>query len=404
MSHEYIKANSSNKLYFLCLIYAERGVSKSGPLNLALLIDASGSMGGESKLEKAKEAAKMFVGGLQEDFLSVYSFGDSVREIVPSQVVSNKSRINSAIDEIELEGGTALFNALRRVRDNLKRTKAASLTNRLIVITDGCPTSDEPMFSSNNEWKDYSEKFAIETIENGISITAIGVGSDYNEIILSPLAAKSGGDFKHIKSASELKGYLQQQLRSLQKIVVGNCILHIIITPGSECTVFSHRDVLSEGNDIKVQLGSLEEGTLEVAGEIVLNPKPPGTFRIAKVFLGYDDPISGAIGARTEPVNVIVNLTGRVDLMMKGRNGRVIDRVTTYKTTMDVIQAAQTGRQSEATQRIGELTKRPDLDSETKRELESLLVEQQKTGRLDTKQLLSQTQRIMEGKKKEGES
>jgi hypothetical protein len=90
--------------------------------------------------------------------------------------------------------------------------------------------------------------------------------------------------------------------------------------------------------------------------------------------------------------------------MMKGRNGRVIDRVTTYKTTMDVIQAAQTGRQSEATQRIGELTKRPDLDSETKRELESLLVEQQKTGRLDTKQLLSQTQRIMEGKKKEGES
>lgn len=403
-SHEHIKANSLNKLYFLSSVYAEKAASKYGPLNLALLIDASGSMGAEDKLEQAKEAAKMFVNGLQEDFLSVYSFSDSVREIVPVQVVSNKGKINNAIGAIELEGGTALFKALRQVRDNLKRTKATSMANRLIVITDGCPTSDEQLFTSDSEWKRYSEKFAIETLEKGISITAIGVGSDYNETILSALGAKSGGEFKHIKSASELKGYLQERMRSLQKIVADNCILHIVTTPGSECTVFSHRNVLPEGNDIKVKLGGLEEGTMEVAGEIVVDPKPPGTFRIARVFIEYDDPAGGLIGARTESVNVIASPTDNMDLIMKGRNAKVIERVTTYRMVIDTLQAAKTGNVSEITRRIEELTRRPDLDSKTRKEFETMLIEAQQTKRIDTKQLLSQTQRIMEGKQKEGET
>jgi len=394
-------ANSSNTLYFLCLVHAEKkAVSKPGPLNLALLIDASGSMGGEGKLDEAKEAAKMFVDGLREDFLSVYSFSDSVKEIVPPQVVSNKGKVNNAIDNIDLEGGTALFHALRQVRDNLKRTKTTSMTNRLIVITDGCPTSDEQMFSSNNEWKQYSEKFALETLEKSVSITAIGVGSDYNETILSALAAKSGGEFKHIKSASELKGYLQQQLYSLQKIVADNCILHIVLTPGSECTAFSHRNVLCEGDDVKIQLGSLEEGSMEIAGEIALGPKLPGIYRIARVFLEYDDPFCGAIDVRTDSVNMIANPTDRMDLIMKGRNDKVINRVSTYRIANETIQAIQTGRPSEITRKIDELTQRHDLDAETKREL----LEQQQTGRLDLKQLLSTTQRFMEGKQKEGEA
>jgi len=402
-SHEYIKANSLNKLYFLSSVLAERGASKSGPINLALLIDASGSMGAEGKLEHAKEAAKMFVNGLKEDLLAVYSFSDFVREIVPAQVVSNKGKINSKIDAIELGGGTALFKALREVRDNLKRAKVTSMANRLIVITDGCPTSDEQLFTSDSEWRRYSENFAIETLEKGISITAIGVGSDYNETILSALGAKSGGEFKHIKDASELKGYLQERLYSLQKIVADNCILHIITTPGSECTVFSHRDVLLEGNDIKVKLGSLEEGTMEVAGEIVVDPKPPGAFRIARGFIEYNDPAGGFIGARTEPFNVVVSATDNMDLIVKGRNATIIERVTTYRMAIDTLQAAKTGNVEEITRRLEELTRRPDLDQKTLKEFKTMLIEAQQTRRIDTKQLLSQTQRIMEGKQKEGE-
>jgi len=403
LSHAYIKANSSNKLYFLCQIKGEKGAQKSGPLNLALLIDASGSMGGEGKITAAKEAAKMFVAGLQEDFLSVYSFSESLTEIIPSQVVTDKSRINSAIDRISLEGATALFSAMRRVRDDLKKVKASSLTNRLIVITDGQPTSDEPMFATDGEWRNYSEKFALETMEKGISIVSIGVGSDYNEAILSTLGAKSGGTFKNIKASSDLKGYLQEQLKSLQRAVAENCTLHFVTTPGTEFTVFSHRNVLAEANDVKIQLGSIEEGTMEVAGEITLTPKLPGTFRVAKVFLEYDDPASGAAGSSTQPVNVVAESTDQLDLMMKGRNGRVIDRVSTYRSAIEVLQTAVTGRPSEITQKLAEFTKRLDPNSKTKRELDSMLLEQQKTGRIDMKELLSKTQKFAEGKQKEGE-
>jgi Ca-activated chloride channel family protein len=400
----YIKANSFNRLYFLSQIRGQKGTVKSGPLNLALLIDVSGSMGGEGKIEEAKEAAKLFVNGLQEDFLSVYSFSDSIREVVPPQVVSNKKKINDAIDRISLEGSTALFKALRRVREDLRRTKTSSLTNRLIVITDGCPTSDEPMFATDSEWRKYSENFALEAVEQGVSIVTIGVGSDYNENILSTLGAKSGGEFMHIKSASDLKGYLQQQLSTLQNIVAENCVLHFVATPGSEFTIFSHRNVLTEGNDIKVQIGSIEEGAMEVAGEITLTPKLSGTFRVAKVYLEYDDPASREKGINTQPFNVVAESTDKLELMMKGRNGRVIDRVSTYKSAIDVLQTAKTGRPSEITQKLVEFTQKLDPDSKTKRELESMLIEHQKTGRIDMKELLSKTQKFTEGKRKEGET
>ena len=93
-----------------------------------------------------------------------------------------------------------------------------------------------------------------------------------------------------------------------------------------------------------------------------------------------------------------------MDLIVKGRNARVIERVTTYRMAIDTLQAAKTGNVSEITRRIEELTRRPDLDSKTRKEFETMLIEAQQTKRIDTKQLLSQTQRIMEGKQKEGET
>jgi Ca-activated chloride channel family protein len=404
LSQTYIKANSPVKLYFLCNIHAERAVEKkAGPLNVALLIDASGSMGGEGKLENAKEAAKIFVDSLQEDYLSVYSFSDSLKEIVPWQVVSDKRRISRAIESIGLEGGTALFSSLRRARDDLTRNHGRGMTNRLIVITDGCPTHDEVMYYSDLEWRDYSERFALDTIERNASIVAIGVGSDYNEAILSTLGAKSGGEFKHVKAAGDLKGYLEKQLKSLKNTVGENSRLHMLATPGSELTAFSHRNVVREGDDIKIQIGGIEAGDMEVTGEIVLTPKPPGTFRIAKAFLEYDDPTSGVDNKQTSPVNVVATSTDQLDLMIKGRNEKVIQRVNVYKTGIELLDNIKTGDQSQITQKLAELTKRPGLDAETQRVYKDLLAAQQATGRLDLKELTSQTQQLTSGKKKEGE-
>jgi Ca-activated chloride channel family protein len=403
LSQTYIKANSPVKLYFLCSIHAEKGARKSGPLNLALLIDASGSMGGEGKLDNAKEAAKMFVNGLQEDYLSVYSFSDNLKEIVPSQVVSDKERINSAIDRIRLEGGTALFSSIRQARDSLTMNRGQGMINRIIVITDGCPTNDERMFSSNNDWRDYSERFALETVERNTSIVTIGVGSDYNETILSALAAKSGGEFRHIRAANDLKGYLEKQLMNLKQTVADNSTLHIIATPGSELTVFSHRNVTKEGNDIKIQIGGIEAGEMEVSGEMILTAKPLGDFRIARAFLEYDDPAIRETNKQTSPINILATSTDQIDLMVKGRNDKVIQKVNMYKTGVDLLNNIKTGDQARITQSLIELTKRPGLDAETQRVYKDLLLQGQKTGELDLKELTSRTQHLTSGKKKEGE-
>lgn len=109
--------NSQDKNYLkVSLTGFPLHATKRSPINLALVIDRSGSMGGE-RIEQATEAAVMAVNTLSaQDTLSVVIYDDVVDVIVPAAKVDNKAKLISQIRErLTARGGTALFAGVSRV-------------------------------------------------------------------------------------------------------------------------------------------------------------------------------------------------------------------------------------------------------------------------------------------------
>jgi len=90
------------------------------PLNLAVVLDKSGSMTG-AKLEKTKQAAMQLVDRLApNDIFSLVIFSDEAQVLVPAQKVEDKDALKEKIESIEADGSTALYDGVKMGADQLQ--------------------------------------------------------------------------------------------------------------------------------------------------------------------------------------------------------------------------------------------------------------------------------------------
>ena len=107
------------------------------PVNVALVIDKSGSMSGE-KIAKAREAAKFAVRRLsRHDIVSVVAYDSTVRVVVPATRLSDKETVCRAIDRLESDGQTALFAGVSKGAAELRTFLDRNRVNRVILLSDG---------------------------------------------------------------------------------------------------------------------------------------------------------------------------------------------------------------------------------------------------------------------------
>ncbi len=91
------------------------------PVNVAVVIDSSGSMGG-TKIEHAKRAAAEAVGLLHDsDIVSVITYADSFNVLVPATKASDRALIQAKINSIRAGGGTALFAGVAQGASEIRK-------------------------------------------------------------------------------------------------------------------------------------------------------------------------------------------------------------------------------------------------------------------------------------------
>lgn len=193
--------------------------------NVAIVIDKSGSMGGD-RIERAKEAAIMAVNTLQSnDIVSVVAFDNTVEVVTPATKVSDKERIARAIRGIYVNGGTGLFAGVSKGAAEVRKFLDKNRVNRVILLSDGQANIGP---SSPAELGQLGAALA----RQGMSVTTIGLGRDYNEDLMTQLASYSDGNHMFVDNSRDLASIFQREFGDVGSVVAQEVEVTIRLKPG----------------------------------------------------------------------------------------------------------------------------------------------------------------------------
>ena len=170
-----------------------------GDLAVAIVLDRSGSMSAEGRLENAVLGAKNGVGLLEDgEGLSIVAFADVPQVIFLSSSMTDASKAaaNAALDGVVAGGGTGLGLAVQTAIDQL--AGMSGCVEPIIVITDGIsadPQIDDPTILA-----------ALAAGEHAVFTVAVGSFADVTA--LNAVSTATGGQFFSVASSSELPGVL----------------------------------------------------------------------------------------------------------------------------------------------------------------------------------------------------
>jgi Ca-activated chloride channel family protein len=274
-------------------------------LNLALVIDRSGSMSGR-KLSYARKAARFLAGELTaRDRLAIVTFDGEVKVVVPSTLVADPLAFIAAINTIHSGGCTALFDGwlagAMQVAEHLEPTAL----NRVLLLSDG--QANEGLTNS----AEIAAKVAGLTAK-GISTSAFGLGDGFDEDLMGAMASSGDGTLAFIESPGQLADLYASELQGLATTVGKRVSIGIRAKNGAELVdVLNDLDATVAGN---YRLPNLRAGQeLNVGVRLQLPAWMPNQ-EIASVRLAWDAPGSAERQALIEhltlPVNEAAELAG----------------------------------------------------------------------------------------------
>lgn len=190
------------------------------PLNLALVLDRSGSMAGARKMPYAIEAAQFAVQQLlPADRVSVTVFDDQVDRLVPSTTAEDKAGIVRKIATVQPRGSTNLHGGWAEGGRQARAHLVPDGLNRVVLLSDGL--ANQGVTDPNAIAADVKGLAA-----RGVSTTAMGLGDDYNEDLLEAMAQAGDGNYYYIESPVQLADLFTTELKGLmatagQKVSLG---------------------------------------------------------------------------------------------------------------------------------------------------------------------------------------
>lgn len=328
------------------------------PVNFSLVLDRSGSMVGE-KIESVKQAVAHVLDHLSaDDLLSLVLFNEHSLVALPAQRIQDVAQLKTRVNALKAEGGTSMSKGMQDGLNELKKHTGPTRISRMLLLTDGQTWDDEAD----------CQHLASEARLNGVTITALGVGDDWNETLLDTIARNSAGRADYIDSPAKIVQIFQDEVRQLQDIVVQGVKAALRLSKGVEprriyrvipdIIDLSHT-ALSD-RDVQVDLGALDKQhgqTLLI--ELVLLPRPAGRHRIAQAEVLYTIP-GAPVASETVKTDIVVHLSGDATQARQqvGTVMNIVERVTAYQLQLEAKEAAAAGDIARATRKLREAATR----------------------------------------------
>lgn len=327
VSSEHVLSTAENFVVYALLEAVAKGGGGNGvrlPLNLGVVIDRSGSMYDERRLEFVVEAVKFLADNVApDDNIAVIAFADKAQVILQSDQIHDRAAVRRALDDIdllEIGGGTQMALGMRAAIDQVKRNLATNRLNRVLVLTDG---------------QTYEETACIDLAAQNreqMSFSAMGVGVEFNEKLLMRIAQDSHGKYHLIGNAVEIPAIFEDELAGLRAVTVRNAKIDVTLSQGVQIReafraspeIYGLGTPLLEDRKVTYEIGDLEANVPgSVLLTLVLPPRRPGPVRIAQSAFRYEVPGSGE-----RSINLDVTVEYSMDRTLTSkRNARVMNLV-----------------------------------------------------------------------------
>jgi Ca-activated chloride channel family protein len=226
---------------------------KVAPINVALVIDKSGSMQGE-KIRRAKDAAIMAVERLRkDDIISVVTYDHHADILLPATKASDPKRIISAINKLSAGGQTALYDGIEKGAKEVRKFLDRKRVNRIVLVSDGLANVGP---STPKELGTLGASLS----EENIAVTTIGLGLGYNEDLMSQLAEKSDGNHAFAENATDLVRFFDHEFGDIFSVVVQEVNVTIIGVEGVRPIRVLGREAKIQDQQVSVKLNQLYGG------------------------------------------------------------------------------------------------------------------------------------------------
>ncbi|HEY4718642.1 MAG TPA: VWA domain-containing protein [Anaerolineales bacterium] len=294
------------------------------PLNVCLVLDTSTSMAGP-RLNQVMKAALQFLEQLQpQDLVSVVSFNDYAELVIPAQRGRDQSRLRSRISTLQTRGGTEILQGLQAGLGEVQRNLNPNSVPHIVLITDGRTYGDEQACL----------QLASKAADLGVSISALGIGTEWNENFIDQLAARSGGSSLYADNAIDIHSLLERRFAQLNKSYANNVRIYHQSGPHSDLA-YAFRlapDLGMLATESPIALGSVPtEGSLSVLLEFEVDAtrERSGEIFLAEGELRLDIPSRAVPAARARfelsrpvrssskpdaPPQALINAIGKLSL------------------------------------------------------------------------------------------
>ncbi len=247
---------STGQLYAAVSVRGRPRAAPLAPLNVALVLDRSGSMHGDP-FRNMLLAAETFVGQLRDgDRLSIVAFSDGVYLAVPPVAIDPNTRNLSiaALRALADGGGTNFSGGLLAGLAQVFSAFQPWQINQIVLFSDGQP---------NIGITDTGEltRIASRAAERGVAVTTIGFGMEHDELLMQGIADASGGNYYYVDSPADMAGIFQQEAGAILRSAARSTDIALTLQPGLELEEVIGYDYVVTGNQVHVQFGSVPHGT-----------------------------------------------------------------------------------------------------------------------------------------------
>ncbi len=262
MSHTYVGPNQRTFYADVRMVADKVGAEETirAPLSLAVVLDTSGSMSGE-KIEEARRSVSRLISEMRdEDQIAVVRYSDDA-EVIQSlaRVGDVRSTLKSRIERLDTGGGTNIPSGLRRGLKALDEATKGRV-RRIVLVSDGLDST-----------RAQAEILARNSFNEGITVSSLGIGLDFDEGYMGSLAQNGHGNFAFAKDGSAIASFLHRELEETGKTTIESSRISIKLPENVRFVSATGADAVVRDGVLELTFGALFAGDQGRLEELTIN-------------------------------------------------------------------------------------------------------------------------------------